>query len=249
MNTIMHNVVFILLAVSTLSYSYTYEVDKLFVGVTYEYDRYDRKWYDPFKWGAQWVPETTSEEMYTGTYWSIQAPPPYRNYFVTAAHVLHIGTIPTTINGVVVDDSRLRITGRQIRAYMGFLAYDIGYIGTIAGLQDVVFLRPRRDMSECTLTHLQLANRPPVVREEVNIFGFPSTPRQQLETAQVSSVHESQGYFVLNRAVDPGYSGGPVVDSEGYVYGIVANTDHTNRQTNVIRIDSDMLTMIEWSQF
>jgi|BioPla2DNA2_1021312.scaffolds.fasta_scaffold39011_2 CBS domain-containing protein len=223
------------------------ETDKLSVGVTYDYERYSsRVPLDWLLWWAEWCPETTPETIFSGTYWSLEAPEPLGRIFVTAGHVLQINTTPEKIDGTPVDGKQLRITARRTRAYMGFLAYEVGRVGEAKGLQDIAFFLPRRSVLSRDIRPLELADGPPRVREKVFFFGFPSTSRQQVDTAQVTSVHEARGYFVLNKPVDAGYSGGPVFNEEGRVYGVITSTDKAKRQTTVMRIRAEMLNTIDW---
>ena len=237
----------IALMLCTTAFAERQETDKLFVGVTYNYERYiSNVPGDWLLWWAEWRPETTPEIAFSGTYWALEAPEPLGRIFVTAGHVLQINTTPQVIGGAPVDGNRLRVTARRTRAFMGFLAYEIGRVGEARGLQDVAFFLPRRSALSRDIVPLQLSDGPPRVREQVSFFGFPSTSKQQVDSAQVTSVHETQGYFVLNKSVDTGFSGGPVFNAEGQVYGVISSTDKAKRQTTVMRIRPDMLNSIVW---
>ena len=240
-------ILIIALMIGTTAAAEQQETEKLFVGVTYDYERYSSNVTgDWLLWWAEWRPQTTSEEVFSGTYWALEAPEPFGRIFVTAGHLLQINTAPQVIYGTPVDGKRLRVIGRRTRAYMGFLAYEIGRVGEARGLQDVAFFLPRRSVLTRDVLPLQLSDGPPRVREQVSFIGFPCTPKQQVDTAQVTSVHEMQGYFVLNMSVDTGFSGGPVSNSEGKVYGVITSTDKVRRQTTVMRIRPDMLHSIVW---
>jgi CBS domain-containing protein len=138
---------------------------------------------------------------------------------------------------------------KKTRAYIGTLAYDVGTVGQIAGVCDVAFILPERKAISQDIPPLTLATNVPRIEEEVSVVGFPTTPYQQIEKCVVTSIHEKQGFIVLNKPVDPGFSGGPVLNSEGKVYGVITSTDMDKKQTTVIRLTDSMLSSIAWRPF
>ena len=239
--------VFIFIMVSTLnifsdqSQSLT---DKIFVEIRYNGERkYSTIRGDRFSWHAKYYPFSYTD-INTGTYWAINDDFGAQ-IFVTAAHVLYINTEkPKSIGGLHVDEY-WKINSEQKRAKLGFLGFDVGDIGTIDGLQDVVFMRPKSKAFIAEAVSLSLAENTPKVLEEISIIGFPSTERQQIEHANITDVRG--GNLTLNKVVDGGYSGAPVLNKDQQVYGLVINS--SDRQTTVIRITKEHLSRIEWRKY
>jgi len=145
-----------------------------------------------------------------------------------------------------VDNVNVIIKHLQGRALMGVFAYPLAEIGRVGDAPDAVFLRPQNQQLYKTLCHVELAEAPPKRGEKVKIVGFPGTAHEQFKEGFVTDTQEGRGYFVLNEAVDKGYSGGVVLNNEGNAYGVITSTDPAEKQTTVYRITPAMISKIEW---
>jgi hypothetical protein len=222
------------------------ETGKLFAGCRYHYQlsKTDVPG-DWLEWWAKTTTNTSAEVIYRGTFWAACAS--NGRVYVTAAHVLGIKLqLGGALDGHQIDNDKLKITGRTVRAYMGTLGYEVGRVGQVGFLSDVAFIEPKRERLADDIACMTLATNAPRADEEVRVVGYPGTPYQQIEKAIISSVHERQRFLVLNRPVDPGFSGGPVINSEGQVYGVIANTDAEKKQTTVIRLSEADIPSIQW---
>jgi len=218
---------------------------KLFVGVTYTYALQKR---DIFKkldgWKTKWHTNTTAEVIYRGSYWAVNTQ--LGRVYVTATHLFGNNLEVKQIDGHVVDNNRCKIIGCKIRAYLGTLGYEVDRIGHIEGLEDIVFILPERHQISEDIPVLKLAVNIPRINEEVRAVGYTGTPHQQITKCDVTSVHETQAYMILNKPVDSGFSGGPVLNTSGHVYGVISNTDKGEKQTTVIRLSENNLSQIIW---
>jgi hypothetical protein len=82
----------------------------------------------------------------------------------------------------------------------------------------------------------------PAVGDVVQVWGFPSTVAPQLLEASkqggplaVVAVHDT--YFVLNSPLDPGYSGGPIIDkATGKCLGLVTRSEERQARALVLSL-------------
>jgi hypothetical protein len=199
--------------------------------------------------GTKWQTNAPVEEAFTGTFWPVFANG--ETIYVTAKHVV-LPPPPSLIRDEPIDGTNRKIVSSETSAYLGRLAEDVGWIGVVENLQDVAFLRAERNVAFIPGAPFVFATNAPRVGEEVKVVGFPSdsetrsAPNQQVEKYLVASVHEDQGYFTLNRPINAGFSGGPVVNSENGVYGVVSCGDTNNTQTTVMRLKQDQVASIHW---
>ena len=224
------------------------ETGRLFAGAIYRYSFIEqaKSWFGCSRKQPTWLDKSADEVVNRGTYWAVMLDG--SKIYVTAAHVLGLNTKPTEIAGVKLDNQNGKLLSVTGRAYMGTLAYTVQEIGQVSSLDDVAFLRPHEKNILDKVNEITLATKAPASGERVSVVGFPGTPYQQLTEMLVTSVHETEGFMVLNQPVDPGYSGGVVLNSSGQAYGVVVNTDQQSRQTTVIRLTPADLRQIQWSQ-
>ena len=226
---------------------------KLFVGISYRYDFSFEKY-----WWIEWLPTRISKEiLLTGSYWQVESNQGV--ILVTAAHVLGINWEAKEVDlGLEWEGQGVKhVVGKQrpyetilqrsfSRVLIGTLAYAPLDIGTLKGTSDMAFLRPKNPQVLKDVQMLRLSDTPPRRDERVEICGYPGTGYEQREAAIVTTVREADGFFVLNRPVEPGYSGGVVTNSEGKAYGVITSTDKAEKQTTVLRLTPAMLGRIEW---
>ncbi len=232
------------------------ETGLLFTGLTYRYSYLQpglepsRSWFGCSRQSSRakptWVAKSCSEALSQGTYWAVMIGGD--KVYITAAHVLGLNTTPTEINGVKIDNEHGKLLFVKGRAYMGTLAYTVEQVGRVPSLDDVAFFRPHEKNIVDKVGAIPLASNAPVSGERVSVVGFPGTAYQQLTEMVVTSVHETEGFMILNQPVDPGCSGGVVIDAAGRAYGVVANTDAKNKQTTVLRLTRDSLQQVRWTE-
>ena len=199
--------------------------------------------FTPKEWlGGKW--STNSESItVAGTYWPLTFGDRY--FYVTAHHVISPQLLATSSGAV--DGTNTKVISRKTRAFLGTLAEPVGEVGSISTLKDVAFLRPKRKQAlEVALSPMILSTNTPHVGEAVKLIGYPGTSYQQVESGTVSSVQEDSGFFVLNKPVNSGFSGGPVLDQQNHVYGIVSSGDTNNQQTTIVRLRQKDLDGIQW---
>ena len=68
---------------------------------------------------------------------------------------------------------------------------------------------------------------------EVGVWGFPDVQSPQHEEVNVTSIE--RGYFVLNRPLEGGYSGGPVFSADEQLLGVVVRS--TEKQSMCIPLE------------
>jgi hypothetical protein len=218
---------------------------KLFVELKWEYTYKG----DDGPWWCIWCEPTweVRQEQWrlSGSFWALQTSD--KPIFVTAAHVLGLNWEPGWIGGHTIDRETAFLRNVKARALIGTLAYEPSDIGRAKDANDAAFLMARDSMAFKTVRFLSLSDSPPQYGETVQVVGYPGTPVQQFATTSVTSVNEDAGFFVLNQAVDDGYSGGVVLNSSGEkAYGVIVNTDSAHKQTTVLRITPEMLSAIDW---
>src|ERR1035437_2021496 len=200
---------------------------KLFVTLKYDYTYRVKHfaWSDTWDLGQQQI-------LGKGSFWSIEAPNGI--ILVTAAHVLGANWKPQKLGGHDVDEKDCFITKFASRALIGTLGYEPAAVGFAKDLNDAGFLRPKDPGILKTIKALPLSDTPPTYGENVQVVGYPGTPFEQFSNMSVTAVHEDDHFFVLNQAVDDGYSGGVVLSSAGKAYGVIVNTDAGHKQTTVL---------------
>jgi len=221
----------------------------LFVGRNYEYTFLVREkgwwlWQDP--WPEWKVGEQRS--LGKGSFWAVQTPD--KTILITAAHVLgplNPNWDALEIDGHKIDRENAFLTSVEGKVLLGTLSFEPSEIGRVKEVNDAdaAFLTTKDSHILKTIKPLVLSDSAPEYGENVQVVGYPGTVVPQPATMSVAWVQEDKGFFVLNQAVDDGYSGGIVLNSSGKAYGVIVNTD-AQKQTNVLRITPEMLKAIEW---
>lgn len=243
---IMGMTVLFLLCQGVFGESPSLETGKLFAGCRYKYELKTNQVKGDWLgwWGTVASTNWSSENIDSGTFWatSIQG----RRVYVTAAHVLGIKLAIDSLDGNKVDNEKMTIIGRETRAYMGPIGYEVGRVGQVTNLVDIAFLEPKKEQMAKEIAPMPIAATVPRNGEKVSIVGYSKTESQQIEEVTITSVYEQEGFFILNRPVEAGFSGGPVINADGQVYGVIVSTDPEKKQTTVIRIKEEDIASIEW---
>jgi len=186
-----------------------------------------------------------------GSAWAVELD--RHTYVVTAAHVVGVGTHPSPDafqeikNGEIVTRTKIPWASTQrtetafvARVGIGDFGTPVKSVGSSPDLpNDLVLLEPATDQVWAELRATRLATNTPRVGDQVQVLGIPKTFVQQLTSAAVTAVFEQQGYFVLNTALEAGFSGGLVTGKDGLAVGLVTGT--TNGQTTVSLVNGTRL--------
>ena len=225
---------------------------KIFVGLDCQYSFPVWVWEEGWwPWRPRWIEwkEEEQQQLVKGSFWAVHTPD--RTILITATHVLGLNLDLREIDGHKVDQKTwspdqktLRLNRVERKVLLGTLSFQPAEVGSVERLNDAAFLTAKDSGISKTIKPLILSDTAPKIGEDVQVWGYPGTAYQQHESASVTQVQDN-GFFILNRAVDEGYSGGVVVNSAGNAYGIITNTDQ-NKQTTVLRITPEMLQAIDW---
>ena len=172
---------------------------------------------------------------------------------MTAAHVIGVSTHPQPAvfqeikNGEIVTRTKIGWASTQLtetafvaRVGIGDFGTPVKSVGSSPDLpNDLVLLDPATDQMWTELRPTRLATNTPRVGDQVQVLGIPTTFAQQLTNATVTAVFEQQGYFVLNTALEAGFSGGLVTGKDGLAVGVVTST--TKEQTTVSLVTGSRL--------
>ena len=160
-----------------------------------------------------WRFATSAEHRILGSYWAVRAADGRRLY-VTSIQALGDGEPPASEAGY--DPGKCRVTARESLPSAGRSLRAVDRVGRSRSLGDAAFLdTPPPDAPPA----LALAARFPSKGERVTIAGAGS----RLIEARVAERFPAEGFFILDRAVAPGHTGGPVLDRAGRAYGVVTH--------------------------
>jgi hypothetical protein len=217
---------------------------RLFVEQKWEYTYHvDPPWWDFYH--DPWWDVREEKWQLAGSVWAAQTSD--KPIFVTAAHALGVNLEPPQqLGGHHIDGKTAFLMNVRGTVLIGTLAYEPFTIGLLKDANDAAFLTVNDLSAFKAVRLLSLSDSPPIYGESVQVCGYPKTSDQQFATAVVTSVHEDAGFFVLNEALDEGYSGGVVLNSAGKAYGVIVNTDLAKKQTKVLRVTPDTLKTIDW---
>lgn len=171
---------------------------------------------------------------------------------VTARHVVAGSRIDKirSIEGISFDKKsnelkkllvRIRISGKGIVPKKIFVddKKDLAFL-TLSQEDMNTFLSPStHGLDGINLKRLSLAQIIPSVEQKVKAWGFPSTAVPQLKSdLKITSVKKD--WFVLNKSLDPGYSGGPVITNQGQILGVISRSQ--KQQSRIVRISTQELS-------
>lgn len=184
--------------------------------------------------------KTTVEGLVTGTCWAanVNGQP----VIFTAAHVLACGP-----NFTPQSLERAELISLEIKPIIGLLGYEIQEVGFSKGNPDWVALRPK-DVRAFKGSQLkELSMLAPKVGDSMTVIGFPDTAHEQRTERTVTSISPNGEFIVFNQPLDPGYSGGVVLNGQHEAVGVVVTTDH--KQSNALVLSADMLKGVSWKRF
>lgn len=166
------------------------------------------------------------------------------DYIVTARHVVtgkipeqihKMGDIDFSVEGNKIDSStcRIRVSSSGFVPRAIYICLD----------KDIAILKlAKEDRELLKLQQLSLSTSPLAIEQKVKAWGFPSTVNPQVKTDLLVTSIKNQ-WFVLDHPLGSGFSGGPVVDKEGAVLGIVSRSE--KKQSRIVRLtQQDLLDVI-----
>jgi hypothetical protein len=181
----------------------------------------------------------------TGTAWATELHG--KPILVTAGHV--IGTFGER---VLDAKSQASLTGfhrtrQESTVVLGGIGGTPKEIGILKADSDIALIVPGSGAVFSGLRIYPLANRLPALFESVRAIGFPLNAEfAKQENSTVMSVMGKAGFFVLNDALKPGFSGGVVIDADGRALGVITSVDKSS--TTVLALDRTLLEQFKFDE-
>ena len=161
---------------------------------------------------------------------------------VTAAHVVGLNSVPQVLGRFTIGE-KCKISERKIRIYVGGLAFEpdrFGWLLKPNGLSPTdhadaaILVFSSMDVFK-DVTVFDLAETMPMSGDPVTAIGFPGTPVPQTMMAVVTYSDPLQRFFVIDRPLDDGFSGGVVLNQKGKALGMFSG-NKSSRQGTVLSI-------------
>ena len=151
---------------------------------------------------------------------------------VTSAHVasgpVNLAEIVDGESKTKIDSDRIQVTASTFRVRVGDLSFQPSRI-LVDRKADVALLSMDDEaLGLLGLSSFDLGASSPAAGDEVATWGFPGTTVPQLERGLLISAVE-KSYFALNKPLDVGFSGGPVVGAGDNLLGVILRS--SDRQT------------------
>ena len=184
------------------------------------------------------------DEDVTGSYWSLRGGS--QNLLVTAAHVLGINKKQEfkQIGEYAINDQNVLKT-LNVRALLGTLSFEIAEVGFINEQDDIVFMKPDKEIAFAYVNPFKLTEIAPKLGSHVTAIGHPGTAASKHDTDIVVDSVDAK-VIILNKPLDHGYSGGLICDENSHTaYGVIVSV--SDKQTFVQRLTPRMLGDIHWT--
>ena len=190
------------------------------------------------KFGRRYM--KTVEGLVTGTCWAanINGQP----VFFTAAHVLARGP-----NFIQKSLERAELRSLEIKPIIGLLGYEVQAVGFPKGNPDWVALRPKDARVFKGSKIKELAKSAPKVGDSLLVIGFPDTAHEQRTERTITSISPNGEFIVFNQPLEPGYSGGVVLNGKNEAVGVVITSDA--KQSIALILSPAMFSMLRWTPF
>lgn len=159
------------------------------------------------------------------------------NYFELTPDQLH-----TVANSKVIDGKYNILKSLSVRSSLTTLGYDITQVGTVAENQDLALLKTDVRVIARMKT-FKLATHLPHEGEKVTAIGLPGEEPFQIPVS--TTVNFVQGkFFMINVHLDPGFSGGVVLNESGEAYGFISTV--TEKASTVHILNGETLSSAKW---
>ena len=182
----------------------------------------------------------TAKGLVTGTFWVAKLHG--ESVLITAAHNLGRGP-----NFVPAPLARAKPVSVGCEPLLGLLGFTAAEIGIPRGDSDWVALRPKEPAATTRSQGIQLGDAPPQTGETVTVIGFPDTAHEQRTARTITAVSPNSEFVVFNEPLEPGYSGGVVLNAKNQAVGLVVSTD--KKQSTALLLSSDKITSLQWKPF
>lgn len=182
----------------------------------------------------------TERKLITGTCWVVEVKG--QPALVTAAHNLGLGP-----NFQPALAAKAKLLAVLVDPIIGVLAGKVEGVGAPPGNPDWVLLRPV-DTSVLKGSQLHtLGKTAPKAGDTVTVIGFPDTAHEQRTTRTVTAVSLNNEFVVFNEPLEPGYSGGVVLNAKDQAIGVVVTTD--KKQSTALLMNADSFSDLTWKPF
>ncbi len=161
---------------------------------------------------------------------------------VTAAHNLGltVKARPSEVGGKKVRE----IASLTAKPVLGTLAYEVAKVGLLKGRYDVAFILPADTNAFNGSRVIPLARVPAKREDKVKIYGFPNTSSPHPTDTTVVDFTLGQDYMKFATPLEPGYSGGVVLNADGKALGVVIATEA--KQSTAIVVNAAVLSRVQW---
>lgn len=182
----------------------------------------------------------TVDELRTGTCWAANVNG--QTILFTAAHVLAHGPYFTPPS---LD--RAELQSLEIRPVVGLLGFEVQAVGFPKGNADWLALRPKDARALKVSQIKELSKVAPKVGDVMIVVGFPDTSHEQRTPRTITAISPNSDFVVFNESLEPGYSGGVVMNSKNQAVGVVVSTG--KRQSTALLLSADRIASVEWKPF
>jgi Trypsin-like peptidase domain len=178
-----------------------------------------------------------SKGLATGTCWVAKVHG--GTVIVTAGHNLGLG--PNFVPAPLARAKPVSVTREPL---LGVLAYTVAKVGVPRGDADwVALLAKEPDAVACSQV-LQFAEALPKVGEKVIVIGYPDTAHEQRTERTITTINPGSTFIVFNQPLEPGYSGGVVLNAKGEAVGVVITTD--KKQSIALLLNAGSFDGLKW---
>ena len=175
-----------------------------------------------------------------GTCWAVEVKG--QNILVTAAHNLGCG--PNFYPNLPSCGKLLSV---HVECFVSPLAFKLREVGFPRGNPDWVALRPSDANAFKEAQVLKLSTTVPRLGEVVTVIGFPDTAHEQRTERTITAFGRDNQFIVFNQPLEPGYSGGVVLNSKQQAIALVVTSEA--KQSTALLLSLNKLAAVEWKPF
>jgi S1-C subfamily serine protease len=162
-----------------------------------------------------------------------------KNYLVTAKHVINPSPSTNMLLEEMGDDDEVRYDGKKntlktVKIRIRISGLSLRPLSVFWGKQkDIAIITlAEKDWNLLKLETLEFSDSAPKPLMPVIAWGFPETPNPQLQELKIAAVHKS--YLVLNESLGHGFSGGPLVNLESELLGLIIRSEEKQSRCLIV---------------